>query len=444
MPFTIRQTQELLTSQSGLALVGALLEKTQYKYELDHLPMPANRGETLLNSDIASAMVGLLVQGKCDFDNIEPHRKDTFFPLALNLTRTPSAPILRQRLDKATDRWDQAAQRASIKLLSQHAVQTACYKEYIPIDIDVSPFDNSKTQKEGVSRTYKEVDGFAPIFAYIGREGYMLNVELREGKQHSQKGAPQFLQETLSSLKKLPHQHYLVRMDAGHHASENVDVIDAFNKEQTGKHVDYIIKRNLRRESKEQWLKTAQQHGELSEPRAGKTVYLGAITQQYENKEPVRIVFKIIERTITADGQHLLIPDLDVETFETSLDDDADIIINLYHDHATSEQFHSEIKTDIGLERLPSGRFDTNCRVMSLALLAFNLLRIIGQESLDFKGNPITNRHRIKRRRLRSVIQDLIYLAARLIRHARQWTLGFSHECPFYETFAHLYQKWAV
>ena len=128
----------------------------------------------------------------------------------------------------------------------------------------------------------------------------------------------------------------------------------------------------------------------------------------------------------------------------TSLDDDADIIINLYHDHATSEQFHSEIKTDIGLERLPSGRFDTNCRVMSLALLAFNLLRIIGQESLDFKGTPIANRHRIKRRRLRSVIQDLIYLAARLIRHARQWTLGFSHECPLYETFAHLYQKWAV
>jgi len=37
--------------------------------------------------------------------------------------------------------------------------------ELIPLDIDVSPSDNSKTKKEGVSRTYKGTDGFAPIFA---------------------------------------------------------------------------------------------------------------------------------------------------------------------------------------------------------------------------------------------------------------------------------------
>ena len=48
------------------------------------------------------------------------------------------------------------------------------------LDIDVSPFDNSKTKKEGVSRAYKGVDGYAPIFAYLGREGYQVNVELRE------------------------------------------------------------------------------------------------------------------------------------------------------------------------------------------------------------------------------------------------------------------------
>ena len=27
--------------------------------------------------------------------------------------------------------------------------------DLVPLDMDVSPFDNSKTQKEGVSRTYK-------------------------------------------------------------------------------------------------------------------------------------------------------------------------------------------------------------------------------------------------------------------------------------------------
>ncbi|WP_287037706.1 hypothetical protein [Desulfobacter sp.] len=44
---------------------------------------------------------------------------------------------------------------------------------YIPLDLDVSPFDNSKTKKEGVSKTYKGCDGYAPMFGYLGTEGYL-------------------------------------------------------------------------------------------------------------------------------------------------------------------------------------------------------------------------------------------------------------------------------
>nr|WP_230986832.1 hypothetical protein [Cohnella fermenti] len=50
--------------------------------------------------------------------------------------------------------------------------------------------DNSGTKKEGVSYTYKGMDGFAPMFAYLGQEGYGVNTELREGSQHCQNGTP--------------------------------------------------------------------------------------------------------------------------------------------------------------------------------------------------------------------------------------------------------------
>lgn len=42
---------------------------------------------------------------------------------------------------------------------------------YVPVDIDVTPFDNSKKQKQGVSRTYKGCDGYAqasPAKLYYG------------------------------------------------------------------------------------------------------------------------------------------------------------------------------------------------------------------------------------------------------------------------------------
>ena len=120
--FNIQQTQQILTSQSGLALIGSLLEKSNYRFELDVLPMPADRGAALKNSDIAVSMIGLLSRGQCDLD-IELFRKDHFFPLALNLSRTPSAAILRQRLDGASGKWDAAARRATVKLLKNQAVQ---------------------------------------------------------------------------------------------------------------------------------------------------------------------------------------------------------------------------------------------------------------------------------------------------------------------------------
>jgi len=56
-------------------------------------------------------------------------------------------------------------------------------------------------------------------------------------------------------------------------------------------------------------------------------------------------------------------------------------VIALYRDHATCEQFHSEFKTDLDLERLPSGKFDTNDLVIAFAVLA--VCRINGAQRSD-------------------------------------------------------------
>jgi hypothetical protein len=49
------------------------------------------------------------------------------------------------------------------------------------------------------------------------------------------------------------------------------------------------------------------------------------------------------------------------------------------------------------LERLPSGKFDTNYLVCQLAAVAMNLLRLIGQNTLNEPDAPV--RHQAKRRR---------------------------------------------
>jgi len=246
----------------------------------------------------------------------------------------------------------------------------------VPLDIDVTPLDNSKSHKEEVSRTYKGFDGYAPIMAYIGREGYLVDVELRPGKQHCQKETPAFLRESLSLARQLTTAPLLVRLDSGNDATDNLEIL-------LEAEVDFIIKRNLRKESKALWLKWARLFGQTTEPRPGKTVYRGdvplkkSLVLMGETTERwLRCVFEGTQRTINAQGQHLLIPDLETDTYWVSLaDDPVETIIDLYHDHATSEQYHAEFKGDIDLERLPSGKCKTNQLVLHCALVPYNNLR---------------------------------------------------------------------
>jgi hypothetical protein len=89
---------------------------------------------------------------------------------------------------------------------------TALENGNVPLDLDVTPFDNSNTFKEGVSRTYKGYDGYAPMMVYISAEGYLSNTELREGKQHSQKRPPAFLRKTFDIAHQLTDKPLLVRV----------------------------------------------------------------------------------------------------------------------------------------------------------------------------------------------------------------------------------------
>ncbi len=438
--FIIKEGDENLTSHSGLALIGALLNRTQLGERVDSTILPGCQEPKIPHGDIIKSMIGLLCMGKPDYDAIEAFRDIPFFGHSLGIGQCPASPTLRQRLDVVKGAFDQIIKEESAKLIRKTAAGIGTVStnkgEWVPLDIDVSPFDNSKTKKEGVSRTYKGNDGFAPIFAYLGKEGYQVNVEFREGSQHSQKKTPAFLRETIRYAKMITNKGILVRLDSGNDSLDNIAVC-------IEEGVDWLIKRNLRCEKLEDWLKLAQEKGKKEFPREGKAIWRGHTHREVKDfAEPLRIVFDVAERT-TKKGQCLLIPEMEVDTYWTSLDDDAFQTVLLYHDHGTCEQFHSEIKSDMDLERLPSEHFSTNSDIMTLALLAYNLLRLCGQESLRDDNGNLANRaiYRKKagRRRLRTVMQDLIYMAARISFHARQLYMSFGRYNPWAVVWQNLY-----
>ena len=322
-------------------------------------------------------------------------------------------------------------------LLANKIKPSALADGMVPVDIDVTPMDNSKSKKEGASRTYKGFDGYAPIMAYIGTEGYAINFELREGKQHCQNGTVEFLQETIRLAKRLTDKPLLIRLDSGNDSIDNVAVL-------IEEGCYFIIKRNLRRESKDDWFEMAKRYCKnITTPREGKTVYIGSdwknvTSRQFNKGFTLRAGYEITERTIDKHGQYLLPADIEVETWWTNLGKTDEEIISLYHAHGECEQYHSEIKTDMDMERLPSGKFETNALVLELTIIAYNILRMIGQGTIG--GRVPRQKRDVKRRRIRTVISNLIMMAGHVTTHARQLVMGLGRSNVWRHIFADLCQ----
>ena len=179
-------------------------------------------------------------------------------------------------------------------------------------------------------------------------------------------------------------------------------------------------------------------------PRDGKRIatFSMEINQEIDSKpHTFQRIMQITERSIDKKGQVLLIPEIEVEGWWTSLSMTAEEIIDLYKQHATSEQFHSEFKTDLDVERLPSGKFDTNDLVLACHAFAYNMLRFIGLIGLMGENSPI--RHTTKRRRIKTVLQEIMYVAARVMKRSRQHWLRFSKKCTAYRAFGQIYHHLA-
>lgn len=440
--FEIRRIDEELTSHSGLALVGRALRHSGMGLRVDR-EVPLHHG--IGHGDVLGSYIGLLSLGKHDFDAVEGMREDRFFQEAMGLREVPSSGTLRQRFDSRAEAFLPRVRESSVEMLRALKVAPIRLETgHVPLDVDVTPLDNSQTRKEGVSRTYHGYDGYAPIAAYLGREGYCLGFELREGRQHCQNGTPEFLGRVLAAAHRLTRKPVLLRLDAGNDAIDNWRVLFD-HREATGQEVDFIVKWNPRREDPEAWLRYAERKGvRFRRPRPGKRVAVFEVWEERHHEGHdygVRRVMRVIERTTKADGQPLLFAQVEIEGWWTSLDLKAAEVIALYADHGTSEQFHSEFKSDLGVERLPSGKFATNALVLACATMAYNILRFLGQKGLRGKNSPL--RHRAERRRLRTVMQELIYLAARVIRTGRRLALGFARSCPVVEVFDTLYLRLA-
>jgi Transposase DDE domain group 1 len=431
----IKEMNSMLSARAGLVAINRLMRHHAQLPQLLDGAFPVKSGFT--DSTVALSYIALLSQGVTHFDGVEAMRNDASFVQALG-GPLPSSATLRQRIEQRASNWLESLFEANARLLCRAKVRPAPMTcGHVALDLDTFVMENSDCQKEGVGFTYAGVVGYTPIAAYLGSEGYLLELSLREGTQHSAKETEYTIERVLPLARRVTTAPLLVRADSGFDSNTLYTELCAHRTRDAlkGGTLDWIIKWNPRS------FDVASAYAErlANKDTVWHTVRDGVQTTTYRESlgnDQYRVL-KLRVETINRNGQSLLIPMLRVEGWCTTLANASDAeVIELYADHGTHEQFHSELKSDMNLERLPSGKFAANDAVCALAMLAYNALRIIGQQALTGPNAPI--KHHADRRRLKTVIRELIHAPARFIHHARQWRVGLWKDWAGLEVFKHL------
>ena len=394
MNFNIQYTNENLQSNTGLAIFSKILDQVNpqrifRRYQFFNQSTP----HFYSDKDVIVAYLGLMLSGQINFEQIDFCKTDLFFKRTLALEKVPSKETIRQRFDLLAFHYPQVfdvLHEWNQKLLEHYAKpSTIKGTDLIPVDFDVTILDNTGSKKEGVSQTYqKNIAGYAPMMTNIGSQGYLLNPEFRAGRRHSNcPGTDEYIMRTMNLARQLcPGKTLLARFDLGNDADSNLVALSGFQN-------TYFLIKHLQRGrnaqySKEALIQEVMNNYSSKHIKKDNAIYynwekeaLAAIID--ENGKQViakcRKILSVVELTHDINrGAPLLIPYRSLHMWRTNLPDkySPDQVIELYKDHATSEQFHSEFKADMDEERLPSSKFLTNKLIMAIAKIAFNILRI--------------------------------------------------------------------
>ena len=148
--FEVGDSNERILANSGMALAGAILEQGGFREKMNRLDVTDKcSGHQIKDGDLMSAYISLCCMGKPDFEAVrEMEDNPEFYELCLGVERLPSEAALRQRMDKIGESRREAILKANAETLRGNgAAPSSLSNGYIPVDMDVTPLDNSKTKK---------------------------------------------------------------------------------------------------------------------------------------------------------------------------------------------------------------------------------------------------------------------------------------------------------
>ena len=222
---TVTASGKHIIANAGTAIAGRIFGKAGFE-RFNSLPTElAHPANVYKLSDCIKAEVTSMCCGDPSFEGICDIRSDeSFYAIALNMLHgIPSA-------ERHFSVWISVRRQKSLSMFHNAAVlysrdmirdRDGLLEWLSPWDKYVTPFDESRSHKGNISRTYHNFVGYAPNYMYCGQEGFMVATEFRPGNQHCQKGTVAFIEQSIETIRDIyPVGKVLFRMDSGNDSLE--------------------------------------------------------------------------------------------------------------------------------------------------------------------------------------------------------------------------------
>ncbi len=289
------------------------------------------------------------------------------------------------------------------------------------IDLDATICETYGVQKQGAQHvTYAKVRGYQPFLAVSADSGEVLYSRLRAGTAAPARGAGHFVGQTLRRVRRLGHQGPLVvRADSGFYVAE---VVAACRRHDARFSISVRqfepLRHRIEAIPEASWLPIGWPEGQAE---VAETSYV-AFAGSHRGRPRQPVVARLIVRRVRAASPQLSLPGLDYRYHAFITDRPGDLLaVEADHRrHAVVENTIRQLKYDLGLNHLPSGRFAANAVWLTLNVLALNLCRWLDRLGLgDLQLTAKTLRRR------------LFSVPGRLVRSGRRQWLRLPRHWPF-------------
>jgi hypothetical protein len=397
LPIKLEKSPERLTSLGGLLVLEELARGLGVWEEVDGVLEGPKSGRGYRPREFVQALVWMLHGGGRRLEDLRELSAEQEVLEELGLEAVPDAGTVGDWLRRQGERGVEGVNRVSQRL-ARRALESEVGE--VTLDVDATQIE---AEKQEAAWTYHKVKGYMPLLGYA--HGLCVGQEFRAGNLSPGAGVLEFARQCEAVLPAGRKVYF--RSDS---AAYQAAVINHYHRPGRSFSItadlDAAVKREIQNLPETAWEAYRTAEGVATDRQIAETVHTMNGTEQAFRL----IVLRWLNRqpNLFEAGRY------SYHAVATNREEGASEVIWKHNQRGQCENWHKELKLDLGMEQMPCGQLEANALYFSIGVLAYNLAQLLKRQVLP----------EAYRRATVSTLRWKVYqVAGKLVRHARAWIL---------------------